>query len=184
MIWAQVLIVAWLLTLFGIHSRMVALLVALLVLAPIHEGVSPAMALRGLWGDPSITTLQLMLLSFVGGIPAALSHGWRAPAAIALFCMALYVSALGPWDIDLYRMGYQPATLVVALGIIALMAWWQRHGFCLWLLAIDLYAWHAGWLESPNLWDTLLDPLLMCAMLALALRNGYRAHQNRKKLPT
>ena len=179
MIWAQVLIVAWLLTVLGVRSRFVAAIIASLALLPLPEGVSPALALRGLWGDPSITSLQLLALAFVGSTPASLRHGWRVPTAIALLCVSLYASALGPWNIDLYRLGYQPAVLLAALGAIALIAWWRGQPLCLWLLAIDLLAWRAGLLESSNFWDTLLDPLLMSVMLALALRNGYRARQNR-----
>lgn len=182
MILAQVLIVAWLLTAAGLRSRIVAILVALLTLVPIQEGITPVMALRGLWGDPSITALQLLALAFTGRTPAALRLGWRAPAILTLLSAILYASALGPWDIDLYRLGYQPAALVMALGAIALISWWRGQPLYLWLLAIDLLAWRAGLLESGNVWDALLDPLLMFTLLALALRNGYRAHQNRQTL--
>ena len=179
MIWAQVLIVAWLLTVLGIRSHIVATLAALLALVPVHEGVSLAMASRGLWGDPSITTLQLLGLALSGKTPTTFHQNWRAPAVIALLSIALYASALGPWELDLYRLGYQPAVPVAVLGSVAVIVWWRGQSLCLWLLAIDLLAWRAGLLESGNLWDTLFDPLLMLVMLALALRNGYRAHQNR-----
>ena len=184
MIWAQVLIVAWLLTVAGLRAHIVAILVALLALVPMHEGLSLAMALRGLWGDPSITTLQLLVLAVAGRTPTALRHDWRFPAAIFLLSLALYMSALGPWNPDLYRLGYQPASLVTVLGIVAVIAWWRGQSLYLWLLAIDLLAWRAGWLESTNLWDAMLDPLLMFVMLALALRNGYCAHQNRNNILT
>ena len=184
MIWTQLLIIAWLLTVLGMRSRFIAAIVALLALLPVHEGVSLAMALRGLWGDPSITTLQLLALSYAGKTPATLRHGWRVPAAIALLSLALYASALGPWNIDLYRLGYQAAVLVASLGAIALIGWWRGQALYLWLLAIDLLAWRAGLLESSNFWDALLDPLLMFVMLALVLRNGYRAHQNRNIILT
>ena len=182
MIGAQVLIVAWLLVLIGVRSRIAAVLLALLALVPVHGSVSPAMALRGLWGDPSVTTLQLLLLALAGRTPPALHSGWRAPAFVAVVAAALYASALGPWNLDLYRFGYQPAALVAAFGALALIAWWQGQPLYLWLLAIDLIAWRAGCLESTNFWDALLDPLLMFAMLALILRNGYRASQNRKMI--
>ncbi|MFY9327582.1 MAG: hypothetical protein WAO76_06115 [Georgfuchsia sp.] len=184
MIWGQVLIIAWMLIVLGFRSRIVAALVALLALLPVHDGVSLAMALRGLWGDPSITTLQFLLLAFTGRTPAALRYGWRFPAAIVLVSVALYASTLGPWDIDLYRFGYRPGILVATIGAIALIAWWRGQALCLWLLAIDMLAWRAGLPESTNLWDALLDPLLMFVMLALVLRNGYRAHQNRNNLLT
>ena len=180
MIGAQVLIIAWVLTLIGVRSRILAVLLALLVLVPVHAGVSPAMALRGLWGDPSITTLQLLVLACAGRTPPALHSGWRAPAFITLVAAALYASALGPWNLDLYRFGYQPVALVAAFGAIALIAWWQGEALYVWLLAIDLIVWRTGWLESSNLWDALLDPLLMFVMAAIVLRNGYRAYQDRK----
>jgi len=179
MIAAQVLLVAWLLTLLGVRSRFVAALLSLLVLVPVHDGVSAAMALRGLWGDPSITTLQLLVLAWVGATPKAFGEDWRAPAFVAALAAALYATALGPWNFDLYRFGYQPAALVAVLGAIALVAWWRGESLYLYLLAIDLAAWRAGLLESTNLWDVLLDPLLMIAMLALAIRNGYRADKIR-----
>ena len=179
MIVVQVLIVAWLLTLLGVRSRFLAALISLLVLVPVRDGVSAAMALRGLWGDPSITTLQLLVLAWVGATPRAFSEGWRAPACIAALALPLYASALGLWnlDLDLYRFGYQPAALVAALGVVALVAWWQGEPLYLYLLAIDLAAWRAGVLESTNLWDALFDPLLMFAMMALTLRNAYRTYK-------
>lgn len=182
MIWVQVLIVAWLLVIVGLRSRLLALLFSLLALVPVHEGVSLAMALRGLWGDPSITTLQLLALALLGKTPMALRFDWRAPAGIALLGVALYASALGPWNLDLYRLGYQPLLPVGAMAAIALLACWRGQTLWLWLTAIDLIAWRAALLESTNLWDYCLDPLLVVAMLALALRNGYRAGRNRKPL--
>jgi len=183
MIVAQALIVAWLLNWLGLRSRIAAVLLGLLVLVPVHGGVSTAMALRGVWGDPSITTLQLLVLALIGKTPAALRGGRRAPALIALLAAALYATALGPWNFDLYRFGYQPAALVAILGAIALITWWRGQTLYLWLLAIDLLAWRTGWLESANLWDALLDPLLAFVMLALVLRNAYRPHRNGSLLP-
>lgn len=177
MIVAQVLIVAWLLTLLGVRSRFLAALISLLVLVPVRDGVSAAMALRGLWGDPSITTLQLLVLAWAGRTPRGFSEGWRAPACIAALALALYASALGPWNLDLYRSGYQPGALVAVFGIIAVIAWWRGEPAYLYLLAIDLATWRAGVLESTNLWDPLLDPLLMFAMMALTIRNAYRVYK-------
>jgi hypothetical protein len=186
MIWAQMLIVYWLafglMLAFGRRSLFIALVIALLAMAPLHENISAAMALRGLWGDPSITSMLLMVLSLFGKLPSALRFDWRLPALAALLGILLYASALGPWNIDLYRFGYQPVWLVAVLGAIALIAWGRGQAIYLWLLGIDLLAWQANWLESTNLWDALFDPLLIIVMLVLALRNGYRARQHRKIL--
>lgn len=174
MIWLQYPLVIWLLNRCGL--RWSAPLVALLAFLPIH-GVSLAMAARGLWGDPSATSLQLLLLALFHRTPVSIRYGWRLPAFIAALSFVLYLSALGPWDIDLYRVGYRPACLVAAFGALALFAWWRGYAAFLWLFAIDVLCWRAGLLESVNLWDALVDPLLMSAMLALAVRNGYRARR-------
>lgn len=147
------------------------------------SGVSPAMALRGLWGDPSITTLQLLFLALISRTPSAFTTGWRAPAAIAAIAALFYPLALGATDFDPYRLGYPSLLallLVLPLGIAAVTLWWRGQSLWLWLLAIDLLAWTIGLLESPNLWDTLLDPLLAVTCLVLAVRNGWRTYRKTK----
>jgi hypothetical protein len=179
MLLGQSLIVAWLITRIGKRARLSALGAALLILLPIHDGVSAAMALRGLWGDPSITALQLLALSALGRTPAALTAGWRGPAVIVAMAAALYPMALGFGDFDPYRLGYQPWLMLAVLGLAALVAWWRGQPLYLWLLAVDLLAFAAGLPESTNLWDTLLDPLLAFAALILMLRNGWRTYQEK-----
>jgi hypothetical protein len=144
------------------------------------SGTSPAMALRGLWGDPSITSLQLLFLVLVSRTPSAFATGWRAPAVIAAIAALFYPLALGATDFDPYRLGYTPLLLVLPLGIAAVTLWRRGQSLWLWLLAIDLLAWTIGLLESPNLWDTLLDPLLAVACLILAVRNGWRTYRKTK----
>ena len=180
MIWAQWLLLTWLLNVCGLRSRILCALLALLAFVPLHAGVSAAMAARGLCGDPSFTTLQLVVLALLHRTPIAIRYGWRLPAFIAGLSLLLYLSALGPWDIDLYRFGYRPGYLVATMAALALYAWWRGYPQFLWLFAIDLLLWRAGLLESTNLWDALVDPLLMLAMLAVAMRNRYRAHRHRK----
>ncbi len=177
MLLAQVLLVSAVLA--GLLPRRwhaLAAVVGLLSLLPLPD-VSPAMALRGLWGDPSITSLQLLALVLFGRAPAAFAEGWRGPALIALLAAVFYPLALGLGDVDPYRLGYQPWLLLSALALPALYCWWHGQALWLWLLAIDLLAWAAGLLESPNLWDTLLDPLLALACLVLAVRNGWRTRR-------
>lgn len=177
MLLAQVLIIAALLTwLLPQRWHLLAIVIGLSSLLPLPE-VSPAMALRGLWGDPSITGLQLLVLFLLQRPPAAFAQGWRGPLLIALLGAAFYPLALGLGDWDPYRLGYQPIILLPLLAAPALVAWWRGQAVWLWLLAVDLLAWAAGLLESPNLWDTLLDPLLALACLFLAARNGWRSYK-------
>ena len=176
---AQSLLVAWLIWSVAARApsrqrRLFAASGAVLALIPIADGISAAMALRALWGDPSVTTLQLLSLSLAGR-PAPIG---RAPAAaLALFGIAFYVLALGLGDFDPYRLGYAgwpAATLVTMLGAAAILAW--RHGqpLWLWLLAVDLAVFAAGLPESSNLWDVLFDPLLVAAAMILAVRGRRR----------
>jgi len=180
---AQALLVAWVVAQFASRAasrqshgdflrsrRLFTAGAAALALIPVADGVSAAMALRALWGDPSVTTLQLLALSLAGR-PAAVG---RAPAvALALFGLAFYPLALGLGDFDPYRLGYPgwPAlALVAALAAAALLAWQRGRALWLWLLAVDLAVYGAGLPESGNLWDALFDPLLVAAALIAATR--------------
>jgi hypothetical protein len=156
------------------QRRLAAAAAAALALIPLADGISAAMALRALWGDPSVTTLQLLALSLAGR-PAKIS---RAPAAaVALFGIVFYVLALGLGDFDPYRLGYPgwPAlALAAGLAVAALLAWRRGQPLYAWLLAVDLAVFSAGLPESANLWDSLFDPLLVAAALVLAVRGTRR----------
>ena len=71
--------------------------------------------------------------------------------------------SLGSWGFDPYSYGYQPWGLFAVLA--AWVAWRGRSapGITL-LLGLDLalYSLHA--LTSDNLWDYLVDPVLMIAL--------------------
>jgi hypothetical protein len=177
---AQALLVAWIVWKItaAAPSRRSRLFVAAggaaLALLPVADGVSAAMALRALWGDPSVTTLQLLILALAGR-PAPID---RAPAAaLAIFGIAFYVLALGLGDFDPYRLGYAgwPAVALVAvLAGPALLAWRQGQPLWLWLLAVDVAVFAAGLPESGNLWDVLFDPLLVAAAMIHAVRSRRR----------
>lgn len=187
MLWMQALIAAWVLHVVAARPRHLAVTLALLVFVPLGDNHSVATAMRGLWGDPSLTSIQLMLLCFMGKTPAALRDDWREPAILVLSGCLLYASALGPWDIDLYRLGYQPLVLVLWFSVPGLIAWWRGSSLYLWLLVIDLLVWRACLIESTNFWDTLIDPLLILSMTTIGLRNFYRIartrHEQSKRSP-
>jgi hypothetical protein len=176
---AQSLLVAWLTWSFAARApsnkrRLFAAGAAALALIPVADGVSAAMALRALWGDPSVTTLQLLALSLAGR-PAQIT---RAPAAaLSLFGIAFYVLALSLGDFDPYRLGYpawSAVALAATLATAALLAWGRGEPLWLWLLAVDLAVFAAGLPESGNLWDVLFDPLLVAAALVVAVRGPRR----------
>lgn len=168
---AQSLVLFWLLA--RLSPRRMPWLAAALGLAaliPFH-GLSLAGTLRTLWGDPSITTLQLLILDIARCPPAAFVRGWRAPAIIAAFSLLFYPLALGMGDFDPWRLGFQPVPLLAVLSVPALLLWWRGQTLWCWLLSVNVAAYAAGLLESTNFWDYLLDPLLAIFCVVLAIRN-------------
>jgi MYXO-CTERM domain-containing protein len=144
------------------RSRMAIMQAAVFALALIPLGAMPIAAyVRGITGDLSITTLVLL--------GCALSRPWCNCAAgttqrqallllIALLALALYPMALGLGAFDPYRLGYGDPRLIAALLLIALLAWLRRFDLIALCIALAVLAWAAGWYESNNLWDYLLDP--------------------------
>jgi hypothetical protein len=143
------------------RSRMAIMQAAVFTLALIPLGAMPIAAyVRGITGDLSITTLVLL--------GCALSRPWHAPTGttqrqallllIALLALALYPMALGLGAFDPYRLGYGDPRLIAALLLIALLAWLRRFDLIALCIALAVLAWAAGWYESNNLWDYLLDP--------------------------
>jgi hypothetical protein len=196
---AQALLVAWLLTwlplfLFAptrwrlrpggsIHPLLLVLTV--LMLGILSADNVPSMGRvaaipRALWGDPSITTMQLLILCIFLRPPTAFTRGWHAPALLAAFSLIFYPLCLGLGDFDPYRTGFQPAPLLTVLAVPALLLWWRGQPLWLWLLAVDLLAFALGLLESTNFWDYLIDPLLAFACIILAARN-YAASRREQK---
>ncbi|MDD2884240.1 MAG: hypothetical protein PHT48_04245 [Dechloromonas sp.] len=128
-------------------------------------GIAPT--LHAAFGPPSITLLALGLLQLFN--PEQASPLTR-PAALALLLpgTALYVLSLSGLAVDPYAVGYQPAPLLTALLAIGLVLWWRRHFIWLAILAADLLAYASG--VFSNLWDVLIDPLLLLAAMSLLLR--------------
>jgi len=128
-------------------------------------GIAPA--LHGIFGTPSVTLLQLAALLLLGK-PSPLSY--RPALGLLFFAAIFYVTALGWGPFDPYTFGYQPWPLLAALGPIGIALWWRKLDSWLIILAIDLLAYASG--IFANLWDVLLDPLLVLVALAVATQRG------------
>lgn len=169
---SQALIAAWLINRVALRLPLCIRAVVVMggagfILLQFDNGLSAAMAMRALWGDPSITTMQLLALS-IAGRPASIG---RTPAiALAIIGIVFYVLALGLGDFDPYRIGFAAGPLVVVLAGAAAATWWRGQPLYLWLLTVDLAAFGLGIMESNNLWDYLFDPLLVLAALVVAIR--------------
>ncbi len=138
------------------------------------DGLPLAAYPRGVFGDLSLLAQWLL----AGWLLDTLTSGAHAPAVderiatrllVVAAALLLYPAVLGTGSWDPYRWGYGDVAFLGALLAVALVAVRQR-----WLrvaagVALAVLGWAAGWLESTNLWDYVVDPLLgLWAAFALA----------------
>ena len=125
-----------------------------------------ATLLHGFAGTPSATLLALAIWQLAGRGPSPL--GQRPAWLVIGFAMLFYPLALGFGPFDPYAVGYQPWPLLLACGALAAALWQYRRNDWLLMLAIAL-AGYAGGLFA-NLWDALVDPLVVLAALAIVIK--------------
>lgn len=138
-----------------------------LALTPFFAGESLATALHGMLGAPSPTLVQLLLWRLAPVFAVPLRRGVLSPAAawtILGVAAVFYPLALGWGAFDPYGLGYRPWPLLLALLPLAAGLAWRRQDAWLLVLGVDLLAYATG--LFGNLWDALIDPLLV--LLALA----------------
>lgn len=127
-------------------------------------GIAPGM--HAYFGTPSLTLLVLAVLQLAGKTPSPLNY--RPALGLLAFAVPFYAASLGFGSFDPYTLGYQPAPLLAALLPIGLALWWKRLDVWLAILAIDLAGYASG--VFANLWDVLLDPLLVLLALIVVAR--------------
>jgi len=123
---------------------------------------------RGVGGDLSIVTLLLLLSSLF-------LNQRQAPAGfklgIVIVGFAFYPFALGFTMFDPYAWGYGSIAFLIAVLLCAIVCVLANSIREAWIIAFAIIAWGISWHESANLWDYLLDPLLLAwAMLTLIAR--------------
>lgn len=140
-----------------------ALAAAAFVMLPVGD-LNVAEYVRAVAGDLSMIT-QAMLAAFViGFVDNRRLLDQRQVCAVMAAALAgalfLYPAALGLVSMDPYALGFASIHFAAALAAFTVLAWYlSLH----WLAACLLLAVSArllGALESRNLWDYLLDPLL------------------------
>lgn len=153
---------ASLLPLGQLRQRAALVATALALLA----GIAPVM--HGIFGTPSVTLLLLAILQLAGSSPSPLSY--RPAFGLLIFASLFYPTALGFGEFDPYALGYQPWALLTALIPLAAVLWWRRQNLWLLILSLDLAAYASG--IFANLWDVLIDPLLILLALIIVCRQG------------
>ena len=128
-------------------------------------GLAPAQYLRVIIGDLSIVSIVTL-----GSIAAfrLVENEWRFPfipswLAVMIIAVALllYPTALGLTMFDLYAHGYYPIVIAPALlAVFVFSLWFDSRPVAL-ILATAFVAWAFSMLNSNNLWDYLIDPVIV-----------------------
>lgn len=176
----QVLLLAVLITVmlgrFVKDSRqrmsIVAVLLALGLFLPVY-GLSIAQWLRSVVGDLSVLTLVIFLNILAQRL---FNHKLLAPATrnnlllgVALVGVVFYPLALGVSVFDPYPLGYSPLLMSALLCLFSVVAWMKSKRDLAIILLLPLIAYNLHLLESANLWDYLLDPVLLIYALVQCL---------------
>lgn len=127
-------------------------------------GIAPGM--HALFGTPSLTLVALAVLQLADKTPSPFTH--RPALGLLVFALPFYAASLGLGAFDPYALGYQPTLLLTALLPLGLFLWWKRQDSWLAILAVDLAGYASG--VFANLWDVLLDPLLVLLAFIVVLR--------------
>ena len=159
----------------------------MILLAGAADGVSLAGHVRGLWGDPSVTSLLILFLFTLqpSWLPRMPRPGTLLAISIPL-SLALYAPLLMPMGLvpgDLYAIGLEPQPLLGGMGVASAVLLLARRLDGRWsaLVALALLAYAGRLMESDNLWDYLVDPGLMLAMAFLGFTGICTSLQRRLK---
>jgi len=151
--------------------------ITLLLVLPV-SGLPGWYYVRGVFGDSSITALF-----FYSAIILQQYFSWqlfkndelvllrRLSLAAALL---LYPFALGLTQFDSYRLGYSNLWLLLVILLITLFCWLRKYYFTAIIITAAVIAFTQQLLESHNLWDYLLDPLFIIAVILIWIVPRYQ----------
>lgn len=166
-------------------KKQVAILVALLVFALSYlsiSGDSINFYLRGIFNDISISSTILLGYYFISsGSTTSIINSNTQPVfyLAALTGLFFYPAALGLGAIDPYSWGfinkahdhYSSLIFIVCLAGLMFFSFLKQYNLLLLCLVLSTLTYQSGILESQNLWDYLLDPLIFIyALLAIIYR--------------
>ncbi len=98
----------------------------------------------------------------------------QVAVALAVIALVLYPTALGFSPYDLYSLGYSPVTLSIAVATGFAACVWREKWLPALMLAAAYVAWLSRCLDSDNLWDYLLDPVIVIYALSILLMDRRR----------
>jgi hypothetical protein len=90
-----------------------------------------------------------------------------------------YPLALGLGMFDPYVWGYGSLGFLIGVVLFALVCGLLGWTKGVWIFAIAIIAWAGHWHESANLWDYVLDPLLVFWALITCIRILFIRRRNK-----
>jgi hypothetical protein len=157
-------------------AYIVSLMAFVIAFVP-YSGYSISLYLRGFFNDLSITTVMLLLFYlFKPEQPKQQSLYFYL--IVAFTGLLLYPMSLGLGPVDPYGWGYFSAQtnllsaiiFIVILAFILILSYIKRYSLLLIILVTTLLAWQLKLLESHNLWDYLIDPLVWLYALYVSFK--------------
>ena len=149
---------------FSVGVRVAAVLAAGGALFVPFGELPLAAYVRGVTGDPSLSTLALAGAACIAELTGRRLIGQRDLRAlmwlVAAAAVFLYPFALGLTPFDPYALGYGSVELVTALLWVTLVAWYARLNLIVLVVIAAALAYLGSAYESRNLWDYLIDPLV------------------------
>jgi|GEM_PF-156005 len=147
-----------------IWPRIIFFLALIICLAPLAD-FSLSHYIRVITGDLSITSLIWLgfsaYLSLTRTDQTPQANEIAIAAVIVAVAMVLYPTALGLTYFDLYKFGFYPIVLGPVVFVVFGYCVWFRYRLAATLLAAGFICYAIGALESDNLWDYLLDPVIV-----------------------
>lgn len=131
--------------------------------------------IRVLCGDLSITGLIVLTAIIWRRLrdneapPSAMLLG--TAMAIALVSVVFYPTSLGLTFFDLYAYGYAPVVLSPALFVLFAWSLWRGYQLPALILGAGFVAYSLNFLDSDNLWDYVLDPVVAIYAISLVIRH-------------
>ncbi len=148
-------------------SYTLTIVVFLAAITPVGV-MPPAQITRGIFGDMSITTI--VMLGYFLIFPTTSREKSRQLFILLLIIGAMfYPAALGLGMTDPYQWGYlnayrgieAPVLFLATLLAIMLIALRLNNDLILLCIAMATCAFLIGAMESKNIWDYLIDPLIV-----------------------
>ena len=128
---------------------------------------------RGLLGDLSLASI-LMLATYLLSImkKERINNANSFNGLVILMAIILYPTSLGYSQFDMYTIGFASDVFynyfIMAIALIGVIAWYMGYAQIAVWLTLSVLAHGLNLFESNNLWNYLLDPLVVIACVVSA----------------